>query len=104
MFYRMIATGRQHHVGLEHIEVVVGMPSDEPMHNKEQLEQYAALHPQIIFDRKAIDKVVNADISIDIPPHFTVKFHVCPLNRVCLYEKSHQMVEPIPEDYFTSTS
>ena len=95
--------GKQHKVGLEHIEVVIGTESDSFLDSKLLLSQYQQQHPQIAFDTKAFDKEINADISVDLGADLgSIKFHARPLLDVCMYEMNHGMVEAVPVGYFDS--
>lgn len=95
--------GRQHKVGFEHIEVVIGTEDDSFLDSKKLLSQYQQQYPHINFDTKAFDKEINADISIDLGADLgSIKFHARPLLDVCMYEKNHGMVEAVPLDYFDS--
>ena len=72
------------------------------MNTKALLEEFMLKYPHILFDRKAIDKEVNADVSINIDDLYSVKFHATPLQDVIAFEISHGLVVPVPLDYFSS--
>lgn len=88
-------------MGLEHLEIVIGTDVDTPPKpTKSLLEDFAQKYPNISFDRRAIDKEINADISVSLDDGVSVKFHARPLYEICTYEKTTGAVEEIPADYF----
>lgn len=93
--------GKVHQAGLEHAEVTIGGPEDGFLHSKEKLLQFVAQHPSIDFDLKAIDKVINADVSVNLGTNGSIKFHVRSLRDVCNYETSGDFGSKLPLDYFT---
>ena len=94
--------GRAYASGLEHIEAVIGDSSSSPHNSKAALELFIARYttPQVAFDTRAMDKEMNADVSLVVDASSSIKFHLCPLALVCKQEKSHGLVEPVPSDYF----
>jgi hypothetical protein len=84
--------GRVHSAGLEHAELVVGCHPSE----------FAAQHPHIDWDTKAVDKPVNADVSVSVAGGYSVKFHERPLYEVARSEVERGDVVPVPKDYFPS--
>ena len=52
------------------------------------------------FDERAINKDINADVSVSISDGVSVKYHARPLYEVCAYEKAHGMRVAVPQDYF----
>lgn len=52
------------------------------------------------FDERAINKDINADVSVSIRDGVSVKYHARPLYEVCAYEKAHGMRVAVPQDYF----
>lgn len=93
--------GKTHKEGLEHIEVVIGNEGDNFCDSKDILLSFVSRHPTVTFDLKAIDKDINADVSIDLGKDIgSIKFHVRPLIEVCKYERANGLVQPVPEDYF----
>jgi uncharacterized protein len=93
--------GKSHKVGLEHIEIVVGSSSSSFLDSKYVLLDFVSQHPTAQFDMKAIDKDINADVSVDLGDDIgSVKFHVRPLLEVCRYEKANGLVQPVPDNYF----
>lgn len=96
-------TGSHYPRGWEHIEVVIGDTENGCLNNKTLLETFILSHTTIEFDRRAIDKDVNADVSMTTSNKiFSVKFHVRPLYEVCAFESLHGFTVPVPEDYFTT--
>ena len=102
--------GRAYASGLEHLEVVIAplladtqLPT--PHHSKPRLEafvrQYAG-NGAVPFDTRAIDKEVNADVSISVSSDVSVKFHICSLLDVVGIEKREGLVEPVPGNYFST--
>lgn len=94
--------GRLHKAGLEHIEVVVGTDPAEMHNSKELLELFVGRHfPQLVasLDRKAIDKPLNADVSITLDS-CSIKFHARPLYEVCRYEIDSCESVAVPAGYF----
>ncbi|CAE7823154.1 unnamed protein product, partial [Symbiodinium microadriaticum] len=60
--------GSSHGHGLEHAEVVVGADIDSPLHSQALLQAFMAAYPEIHFDTRALDKELNADVSIILLP------------------------------------
>ena len=56
----------------------------------------------VVFDRRAIHKKINADISVLLREGLSVKYHARPLYEVCRYEVNSGLREAVPEDYFTT--
>ena len=96
--------GRYYASGLEHIEIVIGDEASSPIDCKLYLTNFMTNYPEVQFDVNAIDKHINADISIKLQNNISVKFHMCPLLEVCEYEKRNGLVENVPEDYYLSKS
>jgi uncharacterized protein len=94
--------GKVHQSGLEHIEVVIGDKEDGFLHSKEKLLKFTEQYPLIEFDLKAIDKEVNADVSLALEGVGSIKFHVKSLRDVCNYELSGGLVEKVAPDYFVA--
>lgn len=92
--------GVVHRTGLEHMEVVIGSCESEMLNSRPMLEDFVRSHPTISFDFKAIDKEINADVSLELGDGTAVKFHARPLYEVIAYEISHGAVEPVPATYF----
>lgn len=88
--------------GWEHCEVVIGNASMDAVDNREFLEHFVSAHSHLSFDMRSVGKEINADVSLNINGDFSVKFHSRPLYEVCLFEKSHGLCIPVPEDYFKS--
>lgn len=93
--------GKSHAAGLEHIEVAIGGIADGFHGSKKELLRFAAMYPQIEFDLKAIEKVINADISLSLGALGHIKFHMRSLQDVCNYELSSGMVEKVHPEYFS---
>jgi len=95
--------GRSHKNGFEHIEIVVDKDNQHRFTNsKAFLEHIAAQYPHIDFDRKAIDKDVNADLNVVTTGGNSIKLHARPIYEVCAYELSSGHHVPVPADYFDS--
>jgi uncharacterized protein len=94
--------GIVHKAGLEHIEVTIGGEEDGFLQSKEKLLQFVAQHPSIDFDLKAIDKTINADVSVSLGICGSIKFHVRSLKDVCTYETAGVFGSKLPPDYFTT--
>ena len=74
-------------------------------YGKNDRSTYSTLFLDIPFDRRAIDKEINADVSVTVGEEGSsssgsVKYHARPLYEVCRYETLHGTVVPVPEDYF----
>ena len=96
-------TGRSYKSGLEHLEIVIGSPtSSTPFESKEFLLEFVTQHssPDIQFDCRAIDKHINADVSLSIDEDVSVKFHLTGLKEVCKHERDSGEVVPVPKGYF----
>ena len=86
--------------GLEHCEVVIAGPST-PKNTQSALLEFASQHNAAIdFDKRAIEKEINADISVKLPSGTSVKFHCCPLYEVIKFEINEGTVKLIPDDYW----
>ena len=93
--------GSYYSAGLEHLEMVIGTESDvPPKSTKLLLESFAQMYPTVAFDRKAIDKEINADISLSLSNGSSVKFHARPIYEICAYETDNGLVEVVPDGYF----
>jgi len=92
--------GNKYLQGYEHIEIVIGAPESSCLNSRQELEKFAEGFPEIVFDFSAIDKEVNADVSITIDDNCSVKFHVTSLKEVIRFEKSNNLVQPVPIEYF----
>ena len=87
--------------GWEHLEIVISEQEQRScMNSASDLREFMRKYPDINFDTKAINKEVNADISIKISDNTSIKFHCMPLNEVCQFEKSHDLIIPVPIDFF----
>lgn len=93
--------GKVHQAGLEHIEITIGSQEDGFLHTKEKLLQFVAQYPSIDFDLKAIDKTINADVSVSLGTTGSIKFHVRSLKDVCTYETAGVFGSKLSPDYFT---
>mmetsp|Transcript_3915 Transcript_3915/g.6697 ORF Transcript_3915/g.6697 Transcript_3915/m.6697 type:complete len:230 (-) Transcript_3915:462-1151(-) len=102
--------GRPYPPGLEHAELVVGSEADG-VRGKARLREFMAACERdalrLQFDTRALDKAVNADVSVDLRDlvlpeagRLSVKFHQRPLQEVVEYELSHGEVVLVPETYF----
>ena len=96
--------GRYYVSGLEHIEIVIGDEASSPIDCKLYLTNIMTNYSEVQFDVNAIDKHINADISIKLQNNISVELHMCPLLEVCEYEKRNGLVENVPEDYYLSKS
>lgn len=94
--------GRSHSIGLEHAEVVIGSPADGVYNSRQILTQFEASYPDVKFDKKAIDKEINADISLSLLSGMTVKFHSRPLKEVIEEELKGGHFDKVPPDYFAA--
>lgn len=92
--------GKAHKAGLEHVEVVIGDIEDGFHNSKEKLLKFIETYPNILFDMKAIDKAINADISLVLADSGSMKFHVRSLFDVCTYELSQGITTGVPPNYF----
>lgn len=93
--------GRSHKNGFEHIEIVVDRDNQHGFtDSKAYLEQVAAKYPHIEFDRKAIDKDVNADLNVVTTGGNSIKLHARPIYEVCAFELNSGHHVPVPADYF----
>lgn len=79
--------------GLEHLELVVGNKQDGMVSNKRLLQFMEGCKQngvKLAFDERAINKHVNADVSVSFKNtevgNISVKFHNRPLNEVIAYE------------------
>ena len=98
--------GRAYASGLEHLEVVIAglllkAERGTPYHSRPLLELFMGRFGQSLpFDTRAVDKEVNADVSLSISADCSVKFHVCGLFEVATLEKAQGLVEEVPVGYF----
>ncbi len=93
--------GRSHKHGFEHIEVVIDPENQHGFTNSQSfLNDFASRYPSVQFDTKAINKDVNADLSVTTPAGNSVKFHARPIYEVCAYELSSGHHEAVPAGYF----
>lgn len=92
---------RIHQAGLEHFEVVIGNIDDVFGYSKNKLVDFTSLYPAIKFDLKAIDKDINADVSLEFESAGSIKFHLRSLFDVCNHELTEGSSEGVPSDYFT---
>jgi hypothetical protein len=81
---------------------VIGDKEDGFLHSKEKLLKFTEQYPLIEFDLKAIDKEVNADVSLALEGVGSIKFHVKSLRDVCNFEISGGLVEKVAPDYFVA--
>ena len=98
--------GRAYESGLEHAEFVIPAdprctsPSSAEFDHESALLQFAAKNSLLNFDRKALNKDVNADLSITVDltaadfGMCSVKFHLMPLPQVIEWEKLHLSPSP----------
>ena len=101
--------GKHYDAGLEHAELVVGVPADGVFGSK-RLESFMEDCQQkgldIDFDLRALKKEMNADVSVVFTAadgkEMSVKFHQRPLYEVVAYELEHGHCIPVPEGYFES--
>lgn len=81
--------GRLYPRGLEHAEFVVGGLGDGMLDNS-RLVAFMAEHAAVDFDRRALHKEVNADVSVDFDGgsfgKIAAKFHQRPIYEVVAYE------------------
>ena len=91
--------GRPYKDGLEHAEFVIGTEYDDP-HEKNLLKEMILKYPTLNFDSRALDKDINADISLEIDFNTSIKFHVRPIYEIVNIEKAQKLVVPVPENYF----
>lgn len=99
--------GKLHPHGLEHIEFAIGGDDiDSPLNTSTMLQEFMSKFPGIIFNLTAIDKIINADVSLSFGdincPLGSVKFHAIPLRKVCIYELLHNEIVRVPESYFNT--
>lgn len=83
--------GRPYKSGLEHAEFVVGSPEDG-MHKRRRLTEFVSEHPDCAFDQSAIEKEINADVSLNFDTELgpiVAKFHQRPLYEVIAFELKH---------------
>jgi hypothetical protein len=92
---------RIHQAGLEHLEVVIGNTNDGFGCSKNKLLDFTSLYPAVEFNLKAIDKDINADVSLELESAGSIKFHLRSLFDVCNHELIQGSNEEIPSDYFT---
>jgi len=85
--------------GLEHAEFVIGKENDDP-HNSLLLKDFMIKFPSLKFDSRALEKDINADISLEIDSNTSIKFHVRPIYEIVNFEKLNQLVIPVPANYF----
>ncbi|KAJ1457234.1 Glyoxalase/Bleomycin resistance protein/Dihydroxybiphenyl dioxygenase [Pelagophyceae sp. CCMP2097] len=85
--------------GLEHAELVVGLPGVDanPMGDA-AIRRFASEHPWLELDGRAAGKAVNCDFSLQLTEETAVKFHATTLAKVCQFEATHG-VEPVPEAF-----
>ena len=97
--------GSPYESGLEHLEVVLGEPGKrDPIDSREALlafaQQAQARNPLLRLGLKAIDKHVNADVSLDLDDRTTIKFHICPIEEVVRLEKEMNLAEAVPSEFY----
>jgi len=100
--------GSPYRSGLEHAELVVGVPTDGVEGNTrllafmEQCKRDQGI--TLSFQVDALHKAVNADVSHTFAladgRKGTIKFHTRPLNEVVAWEKRHNAVVAVPPGYF----
>ena len=90
--------------GWEHAEIVIGDSCVDCVDNKTFLESFVSKHNGLAFDTRAIDKEVNADVSLKVSERISVKFHCKPLYEVIDYEVSHGLVSPVPDSYWLNNN
>ena len=91
--------GRPYVDGLEHAEFVIGTEHDDPR-DTQLLKKMILKYPTLKFDSRALDKDINADISLEIDSNTSIKFHVRPIYEIVSIEKRNQLVVPVPANYF----
>jgi len=101
--------GRAYKSGFEHVEFAIGGADADgsgPIKTKPLLEAFMGKRPDLLWSTRALDKDVNADVSLSIPPsgpeqdEISIKFHAMSLLSVVQYESDHGLVEKVPDDYF----
>ena len=91
--------GRSYNDGLEHAEFVIGKENDDP-HDSRLLKEMISKYPKLQFDSRALNKDINADISLEIDSITSIKFHVRPIYEIVDIEKKSNLVIPVPSNYF----
>jgi predicted metalloenzyme YecM len=84
--------------GLEHAEFVIGEANDDPSDNR-LLKQMIETYSSIKFDTRAINKDINADISLQVDDT-SIKFHVRPIYEIVEIERKNNLVVKVPDGYF----
>lgn len=90
----------KHMLGLEHLEIVIGSSVDTPINNKDALITFMNRYPTVTFDKKAIDKYINADVCLNIGNGSNAKFHLLPIEEVVKFEKQCDSFLQVPSNYF----
>lgn len=68
--------------------------AEDCLNNKDYLVSWMNKHfPDITFDQRAINKEVNADVSLSLLDNMSIKFHCKSLEAVYEYEKTHDLVK-----------
>lgn len=76
--------GSSYAEGWEHAEFVIPHHDNAPF--KSTLEKFMHAHPSLAFDTRAVDKKLNPEIGLKIPP-YQIKFHVRDIRDVIELEK-----------------
>lgn len=85
--------GKKHPHGLEHAEFVIKAGT---------LAEFVQAHSAVTFDKKAMDKAINADVSLQIGNVGSVKFHEQPLYTVARHELATGTAVLVPPTYFAT--
>ena len=93
-------SGNKYLQGFEHIEIVIGTVNSSCVNSRQELKDFTLSFPGVLFETSAIDKEVNADVSMNIDENCSVKFHVKSLYDVIEFEILKNFVIPVPHDYF----
>lgn len=70
--------------GWEHAEFVIPHHDNAPLNST--LEKFMHAHPSLAFDTRTIDKKLNPEIGLKIPP-YQIKYHVRDIRDVVELEK-----------------
>mmetsp|Transcript_53626 Transcript_53626/g.124915 ORF Transcript_53626/g.124915 Transcript_53626/m.124915 type:complete len:226 (-) Transcript_53626:144-821(-) len=81
--------GRHYASGWEHVECVVGEATASP-DNKAAVLAFRDRFPELPWELGALEKQINADISLSWHGLGCVKFHTCPLDVVIDHEMQEE--------------